>query len=65
MPALVDPKICIGCKACVEVCPVTAIHMEKQSEKAVALVNPDICIDCTACVAECPVKAISMKDENE
>lgn len=63
MPAKVDPKICIGCKACTEVCPVTAIHMEKQSEKEVAKVDPSICIDCTACVAECPVKAIAMVEE--
>jgi ferredoxin len=47
---------CVGCGACVEVCPVEALSME--DEKAVC--DADKCVDCGACVSECPVEAISL-----
>jgi NAD-dependent dihydropyrimidine dehydrogenase PreA subunit len=54
MVAKVDKNICVGCQACVSVCPVDAIRMEDGK----AVVDPEKCIDCGTCVAECPVKAI-------
>ncbi len=47
---------CIGCTACVKVCPVDAISGE---QKAVHNINPEICIDCGACTYVCPVECIS------
>ncbi len=49
---------CIGCTACVKVCPTSAISGER---KALHVINSAICIDCGACGRICPSKAI----ENE
>lgn len=46
---------CIGCTACVKVCPVEAITGE---QKEVHHINPGICIDCGACTYVCPVECI-------
>jgi ferredoxin len=53
--AVVDRDTCIGCEACVGVCPVEAISMAEGK----AQVDPDTCIECGACVSTCPVSAIS------
>jgi len=55
MTAVVDKETCIGCEACVAVCPVNAISMHDGK----ATIN-DSCVDCGACVDECPVTAISL-----
>ncbi|MEA5017483.1 MAG: 4Fe-4S binding protein [Erysipelotrichaceae bacterium] len=56
MPARVDKDMCIGCGACVGVCPTEAITMQDDGK---AFVDEAACIDCGACVATCPVGAIS------
>jgi Fe-S-cluster-containing hydrogenase component 2 len=56
MPAVVKKEVCIGCQACVGVCPVEAIAMNDDK----ALVDAEKCIDCGACVGECPVEAIEL-----
>lgn len=53
--AVVDQDTCVGCEACVGVCPVSAISMVDGKSK----VDPDVCVECGACVATCPVSAIS------
>ncbi|MHC1720332.1 MAG: DUF362 domain-containing protein [Clostridiaceae bacterium] len=55
MKAAVDKDKCVGCGACVDVCPVGAIKVEND----IAIVNDD-CIECGACVDTCPVAAISI-----
>ena len=55
MAITVDRDKCIGCEACVAVCPVGAINMVEGK----AEINQDTCISCGACVSECPVEAIS------
>lgn len=55
MAITVDRDKCIGCEACVAVCPVGAIAMVDGK----AEINQDTCISCGACVSECPVEAIS------
>jgi NAD-dependent dihydropyrimidine dehydrogenase PreA subunit len=55
---------CIGVKdaACVDACPVDAIHPTRDEPGyATALhlfIDPDECICCSACEPECPVGAI-------
>ena len=42
---------CVGCGACVDVCPMQAITME--GDKAYR--DKDDCIYCDACIKECPL----------
>ena len=56
MPVVVNKDICIGCGACVGVCPVGALELTDEGQ---ANSNPDICIDCGACMGTCPMEAIS------
>ena len=53
--AVVDQDTCIGCEACVGVCPTVAISMADGK----AVVDEDTCVECSACVSTCPVSAIS------
>lgn len=46
---------CIGCTACVRVCPTDAISGER---KELHVIDPDLCIDCGACENACPVECI-------
>ena len=55
MAAKIDKKTCSGCGECVEVCPVSAIKIEKEK----AVVNDD-CVECGACVGDCSTGAISL-----
>lgn len=58
MAITIDKDKCIGCEACVAVCPVGAISMIEGK----ADINQDTCISCGACISECPVEAISSGD---
>jgi len=54
MPHLITER-CIGCTACVKVCPVEAIT---GVNKELHHINPAICIDCGACTYVCPEECI-------
>lgn len=54
--ATVDQSVCVGCEACVGVCPVSAISVNDSK----ASVDADSCVECGACAATCPVGAISL-----
>ncbi len=56
MPVRIEKEVCIGCGACVGVCPVAALSMDGDGK---AIVDDALCIDCGACVGTCPVSAIS------
>ena len=49
-------KLCTGCGACHNVCPVNAIDMQEDSEGFLfPIVNKDKCINCNLCKNTCPV----------
>ncbi|MGQ9629265.1 MAG: 4Fe-4S dicluster domain-containing protein [bacterium] len=67
-PVLIREERCIGCKACVAVCPFGVIYMSNEGR---AVVKCDLCIDRLergerpACVMGCPTGAIQFKSVEE
>jgi ferredoxin len=53
-----DPSLCIGCGACVDVCPHGAFEM---NGRLAYLVNAPACMECGACQLNCPVNAIRVE----
>ena len=53
MAYIINADECVGCRACVEECPVGAI-VEKDGKY---VINADECIECGACEGVCPVGA--------
>jgi Pyruvate/2-oxoacid:ferredoxin oxidoreductase delta subunit len=45
---------CTGCGACIEVCPVQAVHMED----GLPVADREWCIGCGVCACPCPTKAV-------
>ena len=55
----VDKEKCIGCQACVQVCPVGAIQMKDGK----AEIDMDKCIRCGKCHDICPQNAVRHDSE--
>ncbi|RLC35171.1 ferredoxin [Candidatus Shapirobacteria bacterium] len=53
----VDKSICVGCGACVAVCPVNAITI---GEDGKAHIDQDKCTHCGLCQQTCPLDAIKL-----
>jgi nitroreductase/NAD-dependent dihydropyrimidine dehydrogenase PreA subunit len=51
----VDPKFCIKCGICVNVCPIRVLSM---GDDYPVEINPQACIACGHCVAACPREAL-------
>ncbi|NHJ19883.1 MAG: CoB--CoM heterodisulfide reductase iron-sulfur subunit A family protein [Candidatus Lokiarchaeota archaeon] len=54
--AEVIEELCIGCEACIKICPYKAITKDESTDTA--RVNKVICKGCGVCGASCPKKAI-------
>jgi uncharacterized protein (DUF362 family)/NAD-dependent dihydropyrimidine dehydrogenase PreA subunit len=50
---------CIGCKACVNICPVRALHVSPKNQKKI-IINNKKCIHCFCCHEVCSVSAIEI-----
>lgn len=58
MSIRIDPKLCIGCGRCVEVCPGNLIKLGAGHRALIR--HPQECWACTSCLKECPVQAIGL-----
>ncbi len=59
--AVVDDKLCSGCKTCISLCPYTAIGFVSDDTTGVAEINEALCKGCGTCVAACPAGAITAR----
>ena len=64
---IVRPDKCVGCNACVRVCPAPEANTTKVMEdgRFITSVNPDKCIACGACVNICNHKARDFLDDTD
>lgn len=53
-----DEAACLGCAACVDVCPHGVFRME--AGKAI-IVRRESCMECGACARNCPASALSVE----
>lgn len=56
-----DEDACVGCGACVEICPVNCVAIDGD----IARVDLDWCIGCGVCAVKCPTEAISLVRREE
>ncbi len=57
MSIKIDRSKCVGCGACVEVCPGNLIRPGEDRKACIKRIRD--CWGCTSCVKVCPVQAIS------
>ncbi len=53
--AKIEKSKCIGCGACISICPNQAISIDSNDGKAI--IDETKCINCGACASICPVAA--------
>jgi electron transport complex protein RnfB len=56
--AVIDEAVCIGCKLCIQACPVDAIL---GAPKQMHTVIESECTGCELCIPPCPVECITME----
>jgi len=65
--AVIDTDLCIGCGACVNVCPDQAIILQKDLGPVIKtkelLVDQEACVQCQVCEENCPMDAIKLEDD--
>ncbi|MFX1568028.1 MAG: CoB--CoM heterodisulfide reductase iron-sulfur subunit A family protein [Promethearchaeota archaeon] len=54
--AEVNTDLCVGCEACIKICPYSAISKDEETDLVV--VNKVLCKGCGVCGASCPQNAI-------
>jgi len=53
-PLRFDPDSCVGCNACVEVCPTQVLMPSPEAGMPPIVLYPEECWYCGGCVEECP-----------
>jgi heterodisulfide reductase subunit A len=48
----IDPDICAGCQACIDLCPYSAIEFD--GRRRVSVINEALCKGCGSCAGHCP-----------
>ncbi len=58
---VIDQEECIGCEACVELCP-SVFEFDDDEEKASVIENADASEDCVEeAIASCPAECITVE----
>lgn len=52
---------CTGCRACVKICPVKALELDRRGGKNQIRIDDKTCITCFCCHEVCPSRAIAVK----
>lgn len=74
-----DPKTCIGCGSCIEICPQKAIshsslgdlyegnqNEDNQNARELKIhIDDSLCVGCRSCVGSCPGKALKSEGEQK
>jgi len=53
-------KPCIGCGACIEICPAEALSIERKHRSNLVRIDDGLCITCFCCHEVCPAGAITV-----
>jgi len=56
--AEVNSELCVGCEACIKMCPYSAIYKDEDTD--IVVVNKVVCKGCGVCGASCPQNAITI-----
>ena len=58
---VIDTKLCVGCGACVDECPIGAIRLqEKENREIRSNIMPTHCCGCRTCLIYCVRSAIKV-----
>jgi uncharacterized protein (DUF362 family)/NAD-dependent dihydropyrimidine dehydrogenase PreA subunit len=55
------PDKCTGCRACVKICPVKALGLDRSGGKNQIRIDDEACITCFCCHEVCPSRAIAVR----
>lgn len=58
----VDLNKCIGCKSCVEICPMDVFYFDETARKSV-LAYPENCQSCGQCFVNCRGRALGISND--
>ncbi len=58
----VDLERCIGCRNCVEICPMDVFYFDPEAQKSI-LAYPENCQSCGQCYVNCPGRSLGLTNE--
>lgn len=58
----VDLNKCVGCKNCVEICPLDVFYFNEEAHKSV-LAYPENCQSCGQCIVNCKGRSLGITND--